>query len=144
MGRRSPLFSPAPTEAEIAVQELEDEVEAMQDMARYARRTRRRLGLTRPSWRGAGAARAPGDNDNNVSTAVVRACGRGAGGTSRLACCTACGTSALRVRQDGSVSRCSMSPNPQLGQIWMPIDSRPRDVSGFSYKFCPFDSDVWV
>ena len=34
------------TEAEIAAQEREDEDEAMQDMARYARRVRRRLGLT--------------------------------------------------------------------------------------------------
>ena len=36
----------ATTEAEIAAQEREDEEEAMQDMARYARRVRRRLGLT--------------------------------------------------------------------------------------------------
>ena len=36
----------ATTEAEIAAQEWEDEDEAMQDMARYARRVRRRLGLS--------------------------------------------------------------------------------------------------
>ncbi len=35
----------ATTEAEIAAQEREDKKEAMQDMARYARRIRRRLGL---------------------------------------------------------------------------------------------------
>ena len=34
------------TEAEIALQQKEDDVEAMQDMARYARRIRRRLGLS--------------------------------------------------------------------------------------------------
>jgi len=34
------------TEAEIAAQEREDEAEAMQDMARYARRVRRRMGLS--------------------------------------------------------------------------------------------------
>lgn len=34
------------TEAEISMQQQEDEAEAMQDMARYARRVRRRLGLT--------------------------------------------------------------------------------------------------
>ncbi len=36
----------ATTEAEIAAQEREDEAEGMQDMARYARRVRRRLGLS--------------------------------------------------------------------------------------------------
>ena len=36
----------AAAEAEIATQEREDEEEAMQDMARYARRVRRRLGLS--------------------------------------------------------------------------------------------------
>ena len=36
----------ATTEAEIAAQEREDEEEAMQDMARYARRVRRRMGLS--------------------------------------------------------------------------------------------------
>jgi len=34
------------TEAEIAAQEREDEAEAMQDVARYARRVRRRMGLS--------------------------------------------------------------------------------------------------
>ena len=34
------------TEAEIARQQQEDDAEAMQDMARYARRVRRRLGLS--------------------------------------------------------------------------------------------------
>ena len=38
-------WTPA-TEAEIAAQEREDEEEAMQDMARYARLVRRRLGLS--------------------------------------------------------------------------------------------------
>ena len=36
----------ATTEAEVAAQDREDEDEAMQDMARYARRVRRRLGLS--------------------------------------------------------------------------------------------------
>ena len=36
----------ATTEAEIVAQEREDEEEAMQDMARYARRVRRRMGLS--------------------------------------------------------------------------------------------------
>ena len=36
----------ATSEAEIAAQEREDEEEAMQDMARYARRVRRRMGLS--------------------------------------------------------------------------------------------------
>ena len=34
------------TETEIALQQREDDAEAMQDMARYARRIRRRLGLS--------------------------------------------------------------------------------------------------
>ncbi|MDE0028262.1 MAG: helix-turn-helix domain-containing protein [Deltaproteobacteria bacterium] len=34
------------TETEIALQQQEDDAEAMQDMARYARRIRRRLGLS--------------------------------------------------------------------------------------------------
>ena len=34
------------TEAEIALQQQEDDAEAMQDMARYARRVRQRLGLS--------------------------------------------------------------------------------------------------
>ena len=34
------------TEAEIALQPQEDEEDAMQDMGRYARRVRRRLGLS--------------------------------------------------------------------------------------------------
>ena len=45
-GRIDPARVDATTEAEIALQEREDEDEAMQDMARYARRVRRRLGLS--------------------------------------------------------------------------------------------------
>ena len=47
-GRIDPARVDATTEAEVAAQEREDEDEdeAMQDMARYARRVRRRLGLT--------------------------------------------------------------------------------------------------
>ena len=45
-GRIDPARVDAATEAEIAAQEREDEAEAMQDMARYARRVRRRLGLS--------------------------------------------------------------------------------------------------
>ncbi len=43
----------ATTEAEIAAQEREDEAEALQDMARYVRRVRRRMGLsqTELAWR---------------------------------------------------------------------------------------------
>lgn len=36
----------ATTEEQIALQQCEDDEEAMKDMARYARRVRRRLGLT--------------------------------------------------------------------------------------------------
>ncbi len=45
-GRIDPSRLDATTEAEIAAQEREDEEEAMQDVARYARRVRRRLGLS--------------------------------------------------------------------------------------------------
>ena len=40
------------TEAELAKQKQEDDAEAMQDMARYARRVRRRLGSVKWSWHG--------------------------------------------------------------------------------------------
>ena len=45
-GRIDPAVVDGTTETEIALQEQEDEAQAMQDMARYARRVRRRLGLT--------------------------------------------------------------------------------------------------
>ena len=45
-GRFDPAVVDATTEAEITLQQREDDAEAMQDMARYARRIRRRLGLT--------------------------------------------------------------------------------------------------
>ena len=45
-GRIDPVVVDATTEAEIAAQQKEDDAEAMQDMARYARRIRRRLGLS--------------------------------------------------------------------------------------------------
>ncbi len=45
-GRIDPAVVDATTEAEIALQQKEDDAEAMQDMARYARRIRRRLGLS--------------------------------------------------------------------------------------------------
>ena len=45
-GRIDPATVDATTEADIAAQQREDEAEAMQDMARYARRVRRRLGLS--------------------------------------------------------------------------------------------------
>jgi putative transcriptional regulator len=38
------------TEAEIGLQEREDDAEAMQDVARYARRVRRRLGLSQTEF----------------------------------------------------------------------------------------------
>ena len=66
---------------------------------------------------GEGVAAARGLGVKNVSTAVVRAFGRAASGTSRFAGCAACGTSVLRACPDGSVSGCSMSPNPRLGHI---------------------------
>ncbi len=45
-GRIDPAVVDATTEAEIALQEQEDESEALQDMARYTRRIRRRMGLS--------------------------------------------------------------------------------------------------
>lgn len=45
-GRFDPAVVDATTEAEIALQIQEDDAGAMQDMARYARRVRRRLGLS--------------------------------------------------------------------------------------------------
>ena len=45
-GRIDPVRVDATTETEIALQQQEDEQEALQDMARYARRVRRRLGLS--------------------------------------------------------------------------------------------------
>ncbi len=45
-GRINPAVVDATTEAEITLQEQEDEAEALQDMARYTRRIRRRLGLS--------------------------------------------------------------------------------------------------
>ena len=45
-GRINPTVVDGTTEAQIARQQLEDEAEAMRDMASYARRVRRRLGLT--------------------------------------------------------------------------------------------------
>ena len=45
-GRFAPAVVDATTEADIALQEREDEAEALQDMARYTRRIRRRLGLS--------------------------------------------------------------------------------------------------
>ena len=43
-GRIDPAVVDGTTEAAIALQEQEDEAQAMQDVARYARRVRRRLG----------------------------------------------------------------------------------------------------
>ncbi len=45
-GRIKPAVVDGTTDAQIARQQREDEAEAMRDMARYARRVRRRLGLT--------------------------------------------------------------------------------------------------
>ena len=45
-GRIDPARVDGTTEAEIAAQEREDEAEALQDMARYTRRVRRRMGLS--------------------------------------------------------------------------------------------------
>jgi len=45
-GRIDPAVADATTEAEIAMQEQEDEAQAMQDAARHVRRVRRRLGLS--------------------------------------------------------------------------------------------------
>ena len=45
-GRFNPAVIDGTTEADIAMQQQEDDAEAMQDMARHARRIRRRLGLS--------------------------------------------------------------------------------------------------
>ena len=45
-GRIDPARVDGTTETEIAAQEREDEAEALQDMARYTRRVRRRMGLS--------------------------------------------------------------------------------------------------
>ena len=45
-GRIDPAVVDTTSEADIALQMQEDDAEAMKDMARYARRVRRRLGLT--------------------------------------------------------------------------------------------------
>ena len=45
-GRIDPAVVDSTTEAEIALQERKDEAEALQDMARYTRRIRRRMGLS--------------------------------------------------------------------------------------------------
>ena len=45
-GRIDPAMVDGTTEAEIALQQQEDDAEAMQDMERYVRRVHRRLGLT--------------------------------------------------------------------------------------------------
>ena len=45
-GRIDPSLVDATTEAEIALQQKEDDAEAMQDMARHVRRIRRRLGFS--------------------------------------------------------------------------------------------------
>ena len=45
-GRIDPAVVDATTEAEIALQQKDDDAQAVQDMARYARRIRRRLGLS--------------------------------------------------------------------------------------------------
>ena len=45
-GRIDPAAVDATTDADIALQQQQDDAESMQDMARYARRIRRRLGLS--------------------------------------------------------------------------------------------------
>ncbi len=45
-GRIEPLVVDSTTEAKIAQQEQADEAEVLKDMARYARRIRRRMGLS--------------------------------------------------------------------------------------------------
>ena len=45
-GRVDRAVLDATTESDIAAQQAQDDAEAMRDMARYARRVRRRLGLT--------------------------------------------------------------------------------------------------
>jgi len=45
-GRIDPAVVDATTEAQIALQKQEDEAEGLQDMARYTRRVRRRMGLS--------------------------------------------------------------------------------------------------
>ena len=47
-GRVDPAVVDSTTEAKIALHQQQDDAAAMQDMARYARRVRRKLGLTQP------------------------------------------------------------------------------------------------
>ena len=49
-GRIDPAVVDATTDADIAVQQQQDDAESMQDMARYARRVRRRLGLSQKEF----------------------------------------------------------------------------------------------
>lgn len=49
-GRVDPARLDATTDADLAAQEAEDDAEAMQDVARYVRRVRRRLGLTQQEF----------------------------------------------------------------------------------------------
>ena len=76
-GRIDPARVDATTEAEVAAQEREDEEEAMQDMARYARRIRRAWGCPRLNWRGASTCRtrrsATGNRASACPTGAARA-----------------------------------------------------------------------
>ena len=49
-GRIDPAVLDGATEEDIARQEREDDAEAMRDMARFARRVRKRLGLTQAEF----------------------------------------------------------------------------------------------
>ena len=49
-GRIDPAVVDATTDADIALQQQQDDAESMQDMARYARRVRRRLGLSQKEF----------------------------------------------------------------------------------------------
>ena len=49
-GRIDPAVVDATTEAELTLQEQEDAAAAVQDMARYTRRVRRRLGLSQTEF----------------------------------------------------------------------------------------------
>lgn len=49
-GRVDPHRLDTTTEADLAVQEAEDDAEAIQDAARYVRRVRQRLGLTQQQF----------------------------------------------------------------------------------------------
>ena len=87
-GRFDPAVVDGTTESEIAMQQQEDDAEAMQDMARYARRIRRDWGSVRPSWRVASMCRRRRSATGSKGSAARRA---------PLAPCYGCSTRPRRL-----------------------------------------------